>query len=135
MKRITLAALVALPFLATPLLGAGTARAAVTEANFGAETTADLVALCAADKMEPMGTAALNFCHGYVVGAVRVAQAQAVASRGTKLFCLPEPTPNRDQAIGEFVKWAQADAKAMAMRPYDAMFAYLGAKYPCSKKK
>lgn len=130
MKRITLAALVALP-----LLAAGPAGAAVTEANFGAETTADLVALCSADKMEPMGTAALNFCHGYAVGAVRVGQAQALASRGGKLFCLPEPTPNRDQAIAGFVKWAQADSKAMAMRPYDAMFAYLSATYPCGKKK
>jgi len=130
MKRITLAALMALP-----LLAAAPAQAAVTEANFGAETTADLVALCSADKMEPMGTAALNFCHGYVVGAVRVAQAGTQASRGAKLFCLPDPTPARDAAIGDFVKWAQADAKAMAMRPYDAMFAYLSTKYPCGKKK
>jgi hypothetical protein len=45
---------------------------AVTEADFAAKTTGDLVNLCAADAKEPMGTAALNFCHGFAQGAVSV---------------------------------------------------------------
>jgi hypothetical protein len=44
---------------------APSAAFAVTEADFAAKTAGDLVNLCAADPKEPMGTAALNFCHGF----------------------------------------------------------------------
>ncbi|MGE0419850.1 MAG: Rap1a/Tai family immunity protein [Acetobacteraceae bacterium] len=124
-----------LPVLAIlPLLASQPAKA-VTEQNFNADTTGDLVALCSADAKDPMGTAALNFCHGFMVGAVRVMQAQGIATRGTKPFCLPEPTPSRTQAIANFVKWAQDTPSHMAMRPIDAVYSYLGATYPCKRKK
>jgi hypothetical protein len=37
------------------------ARAAVTAGNFPAKTTADLVALCSAQKEDPLLTAAVNY--------------------------------------------------------------------------
>jgi hypothetical protein len=117
-----------------PLLAVGSAHA-VTEDNFQINTTGDLVALCSASPNDPLGTAALNFCHGFVVGAVRLQQVHHHASPRRQMFCLPEPTPNREQAIAEFVTWAKADAARLAMRPFDSMFTYLGNRYPCKGKK
>lgn len=104
---------------------------AATEADFQANTTGQLVTLCSADPAAAMGTAALNFCHGFIVGGVRVQQIQQQASRRQRLFCLPEPPPNRDQTIAEFVTWAKADPARLAMKPFDSMFAYLGGRFPC----
>ncbi len=129
MKRVTVPALALLAFLAT-----GPAHA-VTEQNFNVDTTADLVALCSADAKEAMGTAALNFCHGFVVGSARVMQVNSEASRNAKLFCLPQPMPTRDQSVGEFVKWAQADQVRMGSRPYDALYAFLRERFPCKRAK
>jgi len=106
---------------------------AVTEADFQANTTGQFVALCGADPREPMGVAAVNFCHGFAVGAVRLQQTYHAASRNTRLFCLPDPPPAREQAIAAFVAWAKADQKRLDMKPADAMFAYLGTEYPCKR--
>lgn len=113
------------------MLLAATPAQAVTEADFQANTTSQLVALCSADPAAAMGTAALNFCHGFIVGGVRVQQTQQQASRRQRLFCLPEPAPNRDQSIADYVAWAKADPARLAMKPFDSMFAYLGGRFPC----
>lgn len=49
--------------------------AAVTNAQFPPNTVGDLIAICAADKDDPRMTAAVNFCHGFVEGAVIVEEA------------------------------------------------------------
>jgi len=103
----------------------------VTEADFQVNTTGQLVSLCSADPAGAMGTAALNFCHGFIVGGVRLQQTHQQASRRHRLFCLPEPPPNREQAIADFVTWAKADPARLAMKPFDSMFAYLGGRFPC----
>jgi hypothetical protein len=61
LRHLSAAALLA---AALPLSG----HAAVTEENFLVRTTADLVALCTAERGDPLVTAALNFCHGFGVG-------------------------------------------------------------------
>ena len=42
---------------------------AVTEKDFEAETTQDIVNLCTASPDDPLYHQAVNFCHGYLVGA------------------------------------------------------------------
>ena len=79
-------------------------RAAVTEDTFLLRTTADLVELCATPPSDSMGTAALNFCHGFAVGVYRVLEEENAARRIGKLFCAPEPRPTRNQAIDGFVQ-------------------------------
>ncbi len=130
MKLARIAAMLALPaVLSLP-------AHAATEANFAVQTTGDLVELCAADPKEAMGTAALNFCHGFVVGAVRVQQVRGEASKRGRMFCLPEqPTMSRDTAIADFVTWARAVPARLAAKPFDSMFQFLGAKFPCSAPK
>jgi Rap1a immunity proteins len=104
---------------------------AATEANFGANTTGDLVELCAATPDNAIGTAAVNFCQGFTQGAVLVEMQNLAALRGSKLFCLPNPAPTRTETMSEFVKWARASPDRLAQSPTDGLFRFLGERYPC----
>jgi hypothetical protein len=53
---------------ALALLMPGSAEAA-TESNFNLNSTGDLVELCSATPDNGIGTAALNFCEGYIQGS------------------------------------------------------------------
>ncbi len=109
---------------------------AVTKDSFLLRNTADLVALCSARPTDPMGVAALNFCHGFGVGVTRVLQEEDAAdsSRGP-MFCLPSSGPSRNQAIAEFLRWAAADPSRLAMPATDGVAAFLTAQYPCAHGK
>ena len=86
---------------------------AATEANFGANTTGDLVELCTSTPDNAVGTAAVNFCEGFAQGAVLVEMQNMVAFRGPKLFCLPNPPPSRNEALSQFVTWARGSPDRM----------------------
>ena len=104
---------------------------AATEANFDAKTTGDLVALCTATPDNGVGTAALNFCEGYIQGAVTVEMLNMAAFRGPKPFCLPNPPPTRAQAISGFVSWAQTAPDRMSQSATDGLFRFIGEQYRC----
>ena len=104
---------------------------AATEANFGTGTTGDLVELCAATPDNALGTAAVNFCEGFAQGAVLVEMQNLAAFRGAKLFCMPNPPPSRNEALGEFVRWARATPDRLAQPPADGLFRFIGERYPC----
>ena len=112
------------------LLASGAPRAA-TEANFGPNTTGDLVELCAAIPDNGMGTAAVNFCEGFAQGAVLVEMQNQAAFRGPKLFCMPNPPPSRNQALSEFVNWARSSPDRLAQSSTDGLFRFLSERYPC----
>ena len=107
------------------------AALAATEANFNANTTGDLVALCEATPDNGLGTAAVNFCEGYLQGAVTVEMLNLAAFRGSKLFCLPNPPPTRAATMSEFITWARAAPDRMAQSPTDGLFRFLSERYPC----
>jgi hypothetical protein len=48
-------------------------RAAVTRDEFPPKSTADLVSLCTVQQSDPLATAAINYCQGFVEGAVEIA--------------------------------------------------------------
>jgi len=125
-KRIAASALVVL----APWTGH-----AATEANFGARTTGDLVELCAATPDNAIGTAAVNFCEGFVQGAVLVEMENMAAFRGPKLFCLPNPPPSRNQVLSEFVNWARASPDRMSASSTDGLFRLLSERYPCPQSR
>ena len=112
------------------LLASGASRAA-TEANFSANTTGDLVALCTATPDNPIGTAAINFCEGFAQGAVLVEMQNQAAFRGAKLFCMPNPPPSRNQALNDFVNWARSSPDRLAQSSTDGLFRFLSERYPC----
>ena len=113
---------------------APTVAFAVTEADFAAKTTGDLVNLCGADPKEPMGSGALNFCHGFAQGAVTVQMEMQEASRRPKLFCISQPAPSRTQTLGEFVAWAKANPAHLSEPAADGLFGFLRERFPCGKK-
>jgi hypothetical protein len=112
------------------LLGPNAALAA-DATNFNAMTAGDLVALCSATPDNGIGTAALNFCEGYLQGAVTVEMQNLAPLRGHKLFCLPNPPPTRSQAMSEFVGWAQAAPDRLTQSTTDGLFRFLSERYPC----
>jgi hypothetical protein len=115
------------------LVGAATAAsAAVTESQFPPQTVADLIAICAPARDDPLMTAAVNFCHGYAEGAVDVEQAHAAQRGARKLFCLPDPRPPRGAELTSFVAWANEQPARLQMPAIDGMFIYLAGKYPCA---
>ena len=112
------------------LLASGASRAA-TEANFGANTTGDLVELCTATPDNQIGTAAINFCEGFAQGAVLVEMQNQAAFRGPKLFCMPNPPPSRIQALNDFVNWARSSPDRLTQSSTDGLFRFLSERYPC----
>jgi hypothetical protein len=101
--------------------------------HFRARTTADLVALCAADPASESYVAAIHFCHGFASGAYQYYLTLAVASEGHRFVCLPDQPPSRSQAIADFVAWSKQNPDFMANPPVDSMFRYLALRYPCGQ--
>lgn len=104
---------------------------AATETNFSARTTGDVVELCTAVPDNALGTAAVNFCEGFAEGAVSVELQNMAGSRGSKLFCMPNPPPSRNEALSEFVNWARASPDRLAQSSIDGLFRFLSERYPC----
>ena len=81
-----------------------------------------------------MGTAALNFCHGFAQGAVSVVMEEAAASKRARFFCFPTPVPSRNATLAEFVTWARANPAHLTETPADGLFAFLRQRFPCGKQ-
>ena len=111
--------------------GVAAAPAAVTESQFPPNTVRDLIAICSADKSDPLMTAAVNFCHGFAEGAVIVEEAHEAQKGARKLFCLPAPPPPRGSELTTFIAWANEQPARLDMPAIDGMFIYLAGKYPC----
>ena len=122
---------VVIVFLSTLLILPGLAGA-VSENDFKADTTEQVVNLCTADPGEPLYQQAVNFCHGYLVGAYKYYEAEHSGPNATKLVCLPDPQPTRDQAIQMFMEWAQAHPQHMNESPVETEFRFLMEKWPCN---
>lgn len=127
--RTTLVAAAAALLLALP------AKAEVTEQNFRGGRTGDLAALCGAAQTDPLRTAALNWCQGFMVGAGQYhhSTAAATASDTRKLFCLPSPEPTLDQARHAFVAWAQAHPQYATERAVDGLTRFATETWPCPR--
>jgi hypothetical protein len=122
----------ALPVLACAA-AAAPVRAAATAADFQMKTMSDLVDLCTAHTNDQMATAALNFCHGFVLGVYR-SLAEGQAALPHKLFCPRQPMPTRNQAIADLVAWGRANPSAMSEAPADGILHYLIQNYPCASQ-
>ena len=106
---------------------------AVTEADFEAKTTQNLLNLCTASPNDPLYREALHFCHGYLVGAYHYHIAESNGEPGKLLVCLPTPPPSRNEAFRMFLAWAPAHPEYMNERPVDTEFRFLTEKWPCQK--
>ena len=105
---------------------------AVSEKDFKANTAQDLVNLCTASPDDSMYHQAINFCHGYFVGAFHYYEAMSSGPKGVKFVCLPDPRPSRNEAINMIVEWVQANPQYLTGTPVEAQFRFMMHKWPCS---
>lgn len=107
------------------------APAAVSDAQFPPSNVRDLIAICAAGPDDPRMTASVNFCHGFVEGAVIVEEANESRKGARKLFCLPTPRPPRGSELTNFTGWANEHLGRLDMPSIDGVFVYLAERFPC----
>ena len=118
-------------FAAVFFAGSVAASATVKESDFPPRTVRDLIEICAPDQNDPMMTAAVNFCHGFVEGAVIVEEAHEAQPGARRLFCLPTPRPPRGSVLSSFIAWANEQPARLDMPAIDGAFVYLAGRYPC----
>jgi hypothetical protein len=104
---------------------------AVSEKDYRAETTQDLMNLCTAPPDDPLYLQAINFCHGYLVGAYAYYEAASSGPKGTKLVCPPEPRPTRNETLKMFIDWVKAHPQHLKEKPVETEFRFLMEKWPC----
>jgi len=121
-------------FLLAVLLMLPAVASAVSEKDFKVQTTRNLINLCTAAQDDPLYREAINFCHGYLVGAFHYDQALTAGPKEPKLVCLPNPQPSRNDAIKMFVEWAKKHPQYMKELPVETEFRFLVEKWPCKPK-
>jgi hypothetical protein len=94
----------------------------------------DLIETCAPAKEDPMMTAAINYCHGFVQGAVLVEEAHEAQPCPRRLFCLPSPPPPSGSELSKFIAWANVLPSRLDEPAIDGMFIYLSETYPCAQE-
>ena len=108
------------------------ARATDT-ANFTLKTTQDLYLVCSTASNDPLRTAAINFCEGYLLGILGYHDAITNRKPLKPLVCYPQ-TATRDQGVQAFIDWAashQQDRKFMNDPPVVGAVRGLASKWPC----
>ena len=91
----------------------------------------DLVSLCSRDRSAEDYAAALNFCHGFAVGAYAYYRGVAAAEPDVKIVCFKEPYPERTKVIADFVAWSKANPSYMKDTAVDTFFRFLAGAFPC----
>jgi len=106
------------------------AAAAATENDFLVHTTADIVDLCSVTPSDPLYTAAVHFCQGYLIGAFQY-HLEASEALGLGKICLPAPPPTRNEGIQMFIAWTRQNPQFWSERPVDTMVRFLETKWAC----
>jgi len=137
MKRLTA---IALAGALAGAIGVGQAQAQAPAPGADYEQTAawtgaQLGDMCGSKPDTARGLAAINLCHGYARGAVAAyTQLQAGSRRPLKLFCLPPAdTISASAVLNDYVAWVKSTPEHAKERAVDALFAFLGIKFPCGK--
>jgi hypothetical protein len=131
---VRVSALASCAFAVFATVASTTAPAAVTRDQFPPRSTRDLIALCGAGQDDPLMTAARNYCQGFAEGAVQVALSYKAVTRSDRQpFCLPDPRPSHDEALAQFVTWANADPKRLDEMAVVGLMRFLIHQYPCQR--
>ncbi|MGE5301500.1 MAG: Rap1a/Tai family immunity protein [Acidobacteriota bacterium] len=121
----------AIVFFLWMLLILPTMAGAVSEKDFQARSTQDLINLCTAVPDDPLYSQAVNFCQGYLLGAFHYYMASVSGPKAVKLVCLPDPSPARNDAIKMFIEWAKAHPEYGKESAVETEFRFLMEKWPC----
>jgi hypothetical protein len=103
---------------------------AVEAEDFVVKNAEDVIDVCTTAPSDPLHTAAVNFCHGYLVGLYQTLE--ALQGKGRKpLFCAPSPAPTRNQAIADLVAWGKAHPEYKAENPVNFVVKFITERWPC----
>ena len=125
MRRKTISLLFVLVFLLPVIAGA------VSEKDFEGQTTENIINLCTTPPDDPLYHQAINFCHGYLVGAYHYYEAVSSGPKGIRFVCVPDPRPSRNEIIDMFIKWARAHPQYRGEAAVETEFRFLMQKWPC----
>jgi hypothetical protein len=104
---------------------------AVETVDFEVQTTKNLLNLCTSSSEDNLYTEAINFCHGYLIGAFHYHQASRKGPDTQPQICVPEPAPSRNDTISMFVEWAKANPQHHNELPVETEFRFLMETWPC----
>ena len=121
----------AIVFFLTFLLMLPALAGAVSENDFKPRTTQNIINLCTVAPDDPFYHQAINFCHGYLVGAFHYYLASTSGPDAIKLVCFPDPPPSRNDAIRMFIDWAKAHPQYLEEIPVETEFRFLMETWPC----
>jgi hypothetical protein len=125
MRRMMIILLLTVGILMPGLAGA------VSEKDFEVQTTENIINLCTASLDDPLYHQAINFCHGFLVGAYRYYEAAGSGPAGLKLVCLTDPPPSRNDSFAMFVEWVKAHPQYRKENAVETEFRFLMEKWPC----
>jgi hypothetical protein len=104
---------------------------AVSEKDFEVQATENIVNLCTASPDDPLYHQAINFCHGYLVGAYHYYEAVSSGPKGIRFVCPPDPMPSRNDTIDAFIQWVKAHPQHWGETAVETEFRFLMEKWPC----
>ena len=125
MRLKTSSLLFVLVFLLPVIVGA------VDETDFEVQSTEDIISLCTTSPDHPLYHQAINFCHGYLVGAYHYYEAISSGPKGIQLVCLSDPLPSRNDTIVMFIEWVKTHPQHLGDKPVETQFRFLMEKWPC----
>jgi hypothetical protein len=114
------------------LLLAPAVAGAVSEEDFQVKTTQNILNLCTASPEDPLFAQAVNFCHGYLVGAYHYYEAAVSGPDGRRFVCPPDPRPSRNETIEMFIEWVKAHSQFWNDPPVETEFRFLTETWPCN---
>jgi hypothetical protein len=105
---------------------------AVQQEDFFIKTAEDVIDVCTTSPEDPLYTAAVNFCQGYLVGLYQTLEALQSKSK-RPLFCAASPVPTRTQAIADLMEWGKAHPQYKDENPVNFVVKFITERWPCPK--
>ena len=93
-------------------------------------STQELVKAC---KL-PASPESRSFCVGYTTAIYDTYLATRHPQRAKPYICVKQPAPSRDEVIGEFVKFGQANQQTADKPAAGVFLGFLASRFPCAKK-
>ncbi len=101
---------------------------------FAVKTTGDLITICTFPEDDPMRPSAINYCLGYVDGAVDYHDVLTAHEDLKPLVCYPE-TATLELGASVFIAWGKeqdSDDPIMGTPPVQGVIKALAQKWPCT---
>ena len=82
----------------------------------------------------PASPESRSFCIGYTTAIYDTYLATRHPQRAKPYICVKQPAPARDEVIGEFVKFADANQQTADKPAAGVFLGFLAARFPCARK-